>query len=75
MNLWELGENTYSNNPEIELLKDEGCRVVGIEQLPNGDIRFNELCDQHFSVTYSKTKAIEALLEAISWINQPGDTL
>jgi hypothetical protein len=67
MKYWNTGQNIINL---IGPLADDGStddRIVAIE-LVGEEVLFTEQCDCYFSRTMTKAEAIEALLEAIKWL-------
>jgi hypothetical protein len=61
----ELGEAIYLKNEA-----NNSFRVLAIRKPDDVNVTFEEMCDQYFVVTLTQEQAIQALQEAIQWLNQ-----
>jgi hypothetical protein len=61
---WRLSDNFYHNHD------GDGIYIDGVLSIcfDEGKIRFTELCDSYFFKHMNKQEAVEALQEAIDWI-------
>lgn len=78
MRYWQAGKTEGGFGPEgIKLVVGEfdygNDRVVSLALSAEGNkVTIREECDGYFSATVTKAEAIEALREAIAWIERGG---